>query len=94
MLIHFNSKSFSQKPGINVVLIFICCIFIQPVLADNQKPLHILLTNDDGYQAVGITTMKQALESAGHKVTVVAPLTQRSGSSAGLSITMLSYKQI
>ena len=94
MVMHFNNKFFTQKPGINVVLIFICWLFIQPVLADNQKPLHVLLTNDDGYHAVGITTMKQALESAGHKVTVVAPLTQRSGSSAGLSLTMLPYKQI
>lgn len=90
----FNHRFFTQKLRINVVLIFIFWLFIQPVLADAQKPLHILLSNDDGYQAVGITTMKQALESAGYKVTVVAPLTQRSGSSASLSLTIPSYQQI
>jgi len=67
---------------------------IQPALGGVQEPLRILLSNDDGYQAVGITTMQQALEDAGHNVTVVAPLTQRSGSSASLSINMLSYQQI
>ena len=35
--------------------------------------LHILLTNDDGYDAIGIQTLKEALRSAGHRVTVVAP---------------------
>ena len=94
MLIHFNNKFFTHKRRINAVFIFIYWLFAQPVLADIQKPLRILLTNDDGYQAVGITTMKQALESNGHKVTVVAPLTQRSGSSASISVTIPSYKQI
>jgi len=94
MPIESNNKFFTQKLRIKLVLIFINCLFIQAVLADTQKPLHILLSNDDGYQAVGITTMKQALESSGYKVTVVAPLTQRSGSSASLSLTIPSYKQI
>ncbi len=94
MLIHFNHRYFTQNLRINVVLMLIFWLFIQPVLADTLEPLRILLTNDDGYQAVGITTMKQALESNGYQVTVVAPLTQRSGSSASLSLTMLSYKQI
>lgn len=58
------------------------------------KRLNILLTNDDGYQAVGIVTMKQALQRAGHKVTMVAPLTQRSGSSAALTIDRLLYKKL
>lgn len=47
--------------------------------------LNILLTNDDGYQAPGIVTMKDALVAAGHTVTVVAPLDNRSGS--GVSVT-------
>jgi 5'/3'-nucleotidase SurE len=43
--------------------------------------LRILLTNDDGYEAAGITRMRDALLAAGHSVTVVAPLENRSGSS-------------
>ena len=46
----------------------------------------ILLTNDDGFDAPGITTLRQALVGAGHDVTVVAPLSQQSGS--GMKITL------
>ena len=42
-------------------------------------PLRILLTNDDGWNAVGIVAVYDALIAAGHDVTVVAPLTNQSG---------------
>ncbi|MEV8531424.1 5'/3'-nucleotidase SurE [Streptomyces sp. NPDC051211] len=42
-------------------------------------PLRILLTNDDGYNAPGIRTAFQLLTAAGHDVTIVAPLTNQSG---------------
>lgn len=48
---------------------------------DPASGLEILLTNDDGYDAPGITAMRAALVAAGHRVTVVAPLANRSGSS-------------
>lgn len=51
----------------------------------SAQELHILLTNDDGFDARGIEAMHAALTSAGHRVTVVAPLDNRSGS--GTSIT-------
>ncbi|MFJ8666285.1 5'/3'-nucleotidase SurE [Streptomyces sp. NPDC093600] len=41
--------------------------------------LRILLTNDDGYNAPGIRTAFQVLTAAGHDVTIVAPLTNQSG---------------
>lgn len=47
--------------------------------------LHILLTNDDGYGSVGIETLEEALRGAGHRVTVVAPEGNRSGSSASMT---------
>ena len=56
---------------------------VAPVSAQS---LDILLTNDDGYGAPGIRTLASALESAGHSVTIVAPLDNRSGS--GMSMTM------
>ncbi|MEV5974832.1 5'/3'-nucleotidase SurE [Streptomyces sp. NPDC051921] len=43
------------------------------------RPLRILLTNDDGYDAPGIRTAFQLLTAAGHDVTIVAPLTNQSG---------------
>ena len=43
------------------------------------RPLSILLTNDDGWDAPGITAMFDALQRAGHDVTLVAPLQQQSG---------------
>ncbi|MGW0395309.1 5'/3'-nucleotidase SurE [Streptomyces sp. NPDC003042] len=42
-------------------------------------PLRILLTNDDGYDAPGIRKAFERLTAAGHDVTIVAPLTNQSG---------------
>jgi Predicted acid phosphatase len=51
--------------------------------------LNILLTNDDGYQAPGIRALQTALTHAGHKVTMVAPLTNQSGTSAAINFTVV-----
>lgn len=44
------------------------------------QSLDIVLTNDDGYEAPGLLITRDALVSAGHRVTIVAPLDDRSGS--------------
>lgn len=44
-----------------------------------QGPLDIVLTNDDGWSAPGIQTLRAALIKAGHRVTLVAPLANQSG---------------
>lgn len=41
--------------------------------------MRILLTNDDGYKSQGIRRLAEALISAGHDVTVVAPVKGMSG---------------
>ena len=64
------------------VLFVLGCASIAP--AESNR-LHILLTNDDGYGSVGIETLKEALKGAGHRVTVVAPSGNRSGSSASMT---------
>jgi len=69
-------------------------VLTQNALADKGEPLRIVLTNDDGYREVGIRKMKQALEHAGHLVTVVAPMSERSGSGAALNLTAIRFKQI
>lgn len=50
------------------------------------RPLHVMLTNDDGFDAAGLVAVRTALEQAGYRVTVVAPLGQQSGS--GMRVTL------
>ena len=47
--------------------------------------MNILLTNDDGYDSLGIKTLKKILSKYGN-VLIVAPDSPRSGSSASLTI--------
>ncbi len=46
---------------------------------------HILLTNDDGYQAEGLRTLAKAFESIA-TVSIVAPSLERSGSAQSLTL--------
>lgn len=48
--------------------------------------MHILLANDDGFDAPGLITLTNALESQHHKVTVVAPRENKSGCGMGISL--------
>lgn len=57
------------------------------------KPLNILLTNDDGYNAPGIIAVKKALQARGHQVTVVAPEGNQSGASVSFTAGNLSFVQ-
>lgn len=49
------------------------------------KPLHILLTNDDGHTAPGIRALQRQLKKAGHRVSMVAPSSEQSAT--GMSVT-------
>jgi len=48
--------------------------------------MKILLTNDDGIESPGIQTLAKKLREHGHKVSVIAPLLNRSGISHAISI--------
>jgi 5'-nucleotidase len=62
-------------------------LFCNAGLAAADTPgLRILLTNDDGWDSPGIQAAAGALRADGHAVTVVAPLTQQSGS--GMKVTL------
>lgn len=77
-----------------VVLSLVELAWAKQLLAANPTPLRILLTNDDGYDAPGIKTVHESLVAAGHDVTVVAPLSNQSGS--GMRVTTqgtLDYKE-
>ncbi len=48
--------------------------------------MKILLVNDDGILAPGIRALAEELKTAGHKITIVAPDSERSAASHSLSI--------
>jgi len=50
--------------------------------------LKILISNDDGYYAEGIRTLKEILISLGHQVFVVAPMQNQSATSHSLTLTI------
>ncbi|HAR68922.1 MAG TPA: 5'/3'-nucleotidase SurE [Thermus scotoductus] len=50
--------------------------------------MKILLTNDDGIQAVGLRALYRAFTLAGHAVRVVAPVTEQSAVGHALTISM------
>lgn len=52
---------------------------------DETGKLHILLTNDDGHGAPGIGVLQRVVEQAGHRVSVVAPSSERSAT--GMAVT-------
>ncbi len=54
-------------------------------ISHQASALTIALSNDDGYQAVGIQALKEALIDAGHTVILVAPADGQSASSASLN---------
>lgn len=90
----------TRAPGartIIAVVLFLCAIgapaddLARPL---QPQPLHILLTNDDGYRAAGIEAVHAALREAGFRVTVVAPRDQQSGASMRVSIGSITVERI
>jgi 5'/3'-nucleotidase SurE len=67
------------------VILALLALALPAVLLAQTKPLRILLTNGDGFDARGLNVMRAALIVAGHQVTVVAPATNQS--STGMSMT-------
>lgn len=47
--------------------------------------MRLMITNDDGYSATGIQTLKDVLRSAGHEVVVIAPYSEQSAKSHGMT---------
>ncbi len=61
--------------------------------SEPSRSLDILLTNDDGIEAQGISILRQALLAKGHEVLVVAPDSNRSGSGLSLTVGPVSVEQ-
>lgn len=57
--------------------------------------MDVLLTNDDGIYALGLRAMYRALLRAGHRVRVVAPLTEQSAVGHAITLSLpLKIKEI
>ncbi len=54
--------------------------------------MHFLLSNDDGYQAVGLDVLRRTVQAFG-EITVVAPDRNRSGASNSLTLDAPLYTQ-
>jgi 5'-nucleotidase len=68
--------------------------YAEQAFANEPATLRILLTNDDGYDTPGIKAVHTTLASAGHDVTLVAPLSNQSGAGMRVSIQgTLDYKE-
>jgi hypothetical protein len=50
-----------------------------------EKPLKILLVNDDGCLSVGTTSLRDKLAAKGYDVWMVAPTTNQSGISSAIT---------
>jgi len=62
-----------------------CSTFVQPVWAQApQRPLRILLANDDGFDAPGLTALADSLRPLG-RIFVAAPREQQSGTGHGIT---------
>jgi 5'-nucleotidase len=57
-------------------------------MAATGGDMRILLTNDDGIQAVGIRDFYAALVAAGHEVQVVAPISEQSAVGHAITIAL------
>ena len=76
---------------VTVLLALIVASFGASVRAADDG-LDVLLTNDDGYDSAGLHGLRDALIEAGHRVTIVAPLTPQSG--AGMKVTLSTLELI
>lgn len=62
------------------------------MFAQSSHALNIALTNDDGWDALGIQTLKAALVEAGHTVTLAGSSENQSGSSAAINLASFNLR--
>ncbi len=79
--------------------ILVLFIVLTPVLCNaanscDTRALNILLTNDDGYDTIGIVALHRALKAAGHNVKRIAPERNYSGSSASLTMDVVAAPKV
>ena len=75
------------------VAVALSVVALAAVGSSQSRPLRILLTNDDGFDATGLKVMQAALAAAGHQVTVVAPATNMSSSSMSMTSGVIKFEK-
>jgi 5'/3'-nucleotidase SurE len=78
---------------------FFAIVLLSPMFAFaaqpcTDRPLNILLVNDDGFDTPGIIALHRELKASGHNVRRVAPDRNYSGSSASLTIDLIAAPRI
>ncbi len=76
-----------NRPLLTLTTAALVCIPGRTLLAqvsETEKPLRILVVNDDGYQAPGLVALVDSLVTIA-SVTVAAPLEQQSGTGHGIT---------
>lgn len=70
-------------------VLFAALLIMNDALA---SPLKIMLTNDDGYMAPGIQSLRAALIKAGHDVYMIAPESNQSGTGTSISAQGITFE--
>lgn len=88
-----------RRAQLLLLLVLVLPTLTAPVAAEAEsacpsRPLNILLTNDDGYDTIGIVALHRALKAAGHNVKRVAPERNYSGSSASLTMDVIAAPRL
>ncbi|WP_077035819.1 5'/3'-nucleotidase SurE [Pelomonas sp. KK5] len=74
--------------------VHLCLGLAALALAGPSHALNIVLSNDDGCAAPGITAVRTALLAAGHRVITVGPASNQSGSGAAYAVPDRSTKLV
>lgn len=75
------------KSLLTMVFLLVLTMLSMPIAAPASsapESLNILLSNDDGFDSIGIQMLRNALVAAGHRVTIVAPKENQSGKGASV----------
>lgn len=72
---------------------FSCLIGGLVLTSPSVYALDVALSNDDGWDSLGIQSVKTALLAAGHNVVLAGPLDEQSGSSAAINTSGLVIRK-
>lgn len=87
------TETAGPKVGAGIVLLLLSHLYASAAAAGGSA-LDILLTNDDGFESPGLTVLADALRTVGHRVTIVAPRTQQSGTGAHVSFAEVQVERV
>jgi 5'-nucleotidase len=81
-----EKQEFRSMPRPSTYLLSTIATAVLATAAGPAHALNVLLTNDDGCAAPGISAVRKALLDAGHRVITVGPASNQSGSGAAYAV--------